>query len=194
MDRNGPYVGIDVSKDRLDGAFRPGGLFCERNDAAGIQSVLARIQRERVALVVVESTGGLELPLVEALAAAAVPVAVINPKRLRDFAKGVGYLAKNDQLDATVLAWYAEAVKPTARPLPLEANRALDALMTRRRQLVDIRTMELQRRSSTRDTTMRADVQTHIDWLDERIGEFDQQFAQRAGLLVCCAAVTRVIP
>lgn len=168
------YVGIDVSKARLDGAGRPGESFSVGNDPEGIRGLVERLRRLPVALIVLEATGGLELPAVAALAAAGLPVAVVNPRQVRDFAKAVGRLAKNDKIDAEILAWFAEAVKPPVRPLPAEQTRALDALLARRGQLLEMRVMEQNRLSACRGAAVRADLQAHIAWLNERVGQADR--------------------
>ena len=172
------YVGIDVSKDRLDGACRPGESFQVGNDPQGIRTLVERLRGLPIALIVLEATGGLELPVVAALAAARLPVAVVNPRQVRDFAKAVGRLAKNDRIDAEVLAHFAEAVKPPVRPLPAEETRALDALLARRSQLLEMRVMEQNRLSSCRDNAVRADLRAHIDWLNERISQSDRDLGQ----------------
>ena len=129
------FVGIDVAKAHLDLAVRPSGeQWRVPNDEAGIGQVLARVQALQPTLVVLEATGGLEVPLAAALAAAGVPVAVVNPRQVRDFAKAVGQLAKTDALDAAVLARFAEVVHPTPRPLPETQAQELSALVARRRQ------------------------------------------------------------
>ena len=118
MEQHGIYVGIDVAKARLDVAIRPGGDRREvSNDQAGIAALVAQMQRLNPAALVLEATGGLELPLVAALAAASLPVVVVNPRQVRDFALATGRLAKADSLDAAVLAHFAEAVRPPLRPL-----------------------------------------------------------------------------
>jgi transposase len=172
------YVGIDVSKNRLDGACRPGESFQAGNDPQGIRSLVERLRGLPVALIVLEATGGLELPAVAALAAAHLPVAVVNPRQVRDFAKAVGRLAKNDRIDAAILAWFAEAVKPPVRPLPADETRALDALLARRSKLLEMRVMEQNRLSSCRDSAVRADLQAHIDWLNQRISQADRDLGQ----------------
>jgi|SRR5579884_388162 len=118
------------------------------------------------------------MPVVAALAAARLPVAVVNPRQVRDFAKAIGRLAKNDRIDAAVLAHFAEAVKPPVRPLPAEETRALDALLARRGQLLEMRVMEQNRLSSCRDNAVRADLRAHIDWLNERISQSDRDLGQ----------------
>ena len=118
MEQHGIYVGIDVAKARVDVAIRPGGDRREVcNDQAGIAALVAQMQQLNPAALVLEATGGLELPLVAALAAASLPVVVVNPRQVRDFARATGRLAKTDSLDAAVLAHFAEAVRPPRRPL-----------------------------------------------------------------------------
>jgi transposase len=172
------YVGLDVSKDRLDGACRPGDPFQAGNDPEGLRGLVERLRGLPVALIVLEATGGYELPAVAALATAGLPVAVVNPRQVRDFAKAVGRLAKNDRIDAAVLAWFAEAVKPPARPLPAKETRALDALLARRGQLLEMRVMEQNRLSACRDDAIRADLQAHIDWLNEHVSQADRELGE----------------
>ena len=114
----------------------------------------------------------------EALAAAGLPVAVINPRQARDFAKATGQLAKNDRIDAAVLAHFAEAIRPQPRPLPDAEVRSLDALLTRRRQLLEMHTMEQNRLSSGTDPTVRADLQAHLAWLSERLIRSEKELAE----------------
>ena len=112
------YVGIDVAKDRVDVATRPADQHWSVSyDEAGVEALVAKLQVLEPAAVILEATGGLELPLVAAVAAAALPVAVVNPRQVRDFARSTGQLAKNDQLDARILAHFGEAVRPPIRPL-----------------------------------------------------------------------------
>ncbi len=127
------FVGIDVSKAQLDAAQRPAGRFTVTNTEAGITQLLTRLAAEPPTLIVLETTGGVELPLTGALAAAALPVVVVNPRQIRDFAKATGQLAKTDALDAKVLANFADVVRPTPRPLPNAQTQELAALVTRRR-------------------------------------------------------------
>ena len=117
MEQHDIYVGIDVAKARVDVAIRPGGDTREvSNDPAGIAALVAQMQQLNPVALVMEASGGLELPLVAALAAASLPVVVVNPRQVRDFAKATGRLAKTDSLDAAVLAHFAEAVRPPLRP------------------------------------------------------------------------------
>jgi transposase len=117
LEADGPYVGIDVSKDQLDIAVRPTGeTWSMPNDASGIPEVVQRVAQLHPKLVVLEATGGLQLPVAAALASAGLPLSMVNPHQVRDFARATGKLAKTDQLDAQVLAHFAEAVRPTPYP------------------------------------------------------------------------------
>lgn len=173
-----PVVGIDVSKASLDGCFRPGGAFRHANTPAGIAQVVALLRDRAADLVVVEATGGLEVPLVRALQQAAVAVAVVNPRQARDFAKASGRLAKTDTIDAQTLAHYAEAMRPQPRLLPDEQTLVLDALVTRRGQLIDMRIMEQNRLGACSDRAVRAGIQEHLDWLGERIDDVDRDLGE----------------
>lgn len=141
------FVGIDVSKDRLDVHLRPSGEgFAVARDGEGIQMLAARLRELGPELVVLEATGGFETVVAAGLAAEGLPLAVVNPRQIRDFARAVGRLAKTDPLDAAVLAHFAEAVRPEVRELPNEAARALGELVARRRQIVEMMTAERNRR------------------------------------------------
>ena len=171
------FVGIDVSRDSLDGATRAGESFRAANTPAGHAELVARLRPPGVTLVVLEATGGLELPAAAALAAAGIPVALVNPRQVRDFAKAAGKLAKNDALDAAVLAHFAEAIRPPVRPLPDERTRALDALLGRRRQIVEMLTMERDRLGGCADRRVRADLECHVAWLEKRLGKAEAELA-----------------
>ena len=134
------YVGIDVSKHRLDVALGSGELVQVSYDEPGLHSLLARLSALSPALIVLEATGGLQLRLAGELAAAALPVAVVNPRQVRDFARATGLLAKTDRLDAAILARFAEAVRPEPRPLSDAQSQELKALVARRRDLIAMRT------------------------------------------------------
>src|SRR4029077_7530158 len=121
------FVGIDVSKAQLDIALRPEGRFVVPNDETGGAHVVERLRALPVALIVLEATGGLELPLIGALVAAGLPVVVANPRQVRDFAKATGRLAKTDPLDAQILAHFADVIRPVPRTLPDEQMQALAA-------------------------------------------------------------------
>lgn len=182
MDHSELFIGIDVAKDRLDLAGRragqPSGLDDHHsNDPAGITAVVDQLRPLRPALIVLEATGGYEIPLAAALAAAGLPVAVLNPRQVRDFAKATGQLAKNDRIDARVLAHFAEALRPPVRPLPDAQARSLEALLARRRQLLDMLSMEQNRLSRCADA-VRADLEAHVAWLRQRLEDFDQQLKE----------------
>jgi transposase len=141
------FVGIDVSKDRLDVHIRPSGeAFTVTRDSEGIDELAKRLSAAAPTLVVLEATGGLEAVVVAGLAAAGLPVVVVNPRQIRDFARATGRLAKTDPLDAAVIAHFAEAVKPPIRPLPGPQAQLLGELMARRRQLIEMITAEGNRR------------------------------------------------
>lgn len=163
-----PFVGIDVCKATLDIAVRPTGeRWTVRNDDRGITQVTAYLRALRPTLVVLEATGGLHLPVATTLAVTGLPVAVVNPRQVRDFARATGKLAKTDALDARVLAHFAEAVRPEPRPLPDEQLQQLSALLTRRRQLVKMITAESNRLGATRSKPIRDRINAHIAWLQQ---------------------------
>src|SRR6058998_3585593 len=168
MMRTQVFVGIDVSKAQLDVAFRPEGRVSVPNDEAGCAQVLERLRAVPPTLVVLEATGGLEIPLTGVLAAAGVPVVVVNPRQMRDFAKATGKLAKTDTLDAQVLAQFAEVIWPEPRPLPDDQTQRLAALLTRRRQLVEMLTAEKNRLASARPP-IRKNLRAHITWLERAL-------------------------
>lgn len=171
------FVGIDVSKAQLDVALRPtDDCWHTSNDELGIAGLVERLRTVQPTLVVLEATGGLEVPVTGALAAAGLPVVVVNPRHARDFAKATGRLAKTDSLDARGLAHFAEAVRPTPRPLPEAQAQALSALLTRRRQLVQMLTAE-RRRLQSAPQRIRADIQAHIAWLERRLARTDADLA-----------------
>ena len=172
------YIGIDVAKGRLDVAQRPAALTWHvPNDDQGIAELVAHLDRLHPALVVLEATGGIELPLVGALAAARLPVVVVNPRQTREFARSTGRLAKTDAIDAQVLAQFAEAVRPALRPLPDAATQELSALLARRRQLVEMLVAE-KNRLRTAARAVRSDILEHIRWLERRLADLDRDLAQ----------------
>lgn len=174
MNPETPYVGIDVAKAQLDVAIRPTGEnWSVSNDEAGIDQLTARLRDVSAALIVVEATGGFELDVTAALAAAGLPVVVVNPRQVRDFARATGKLAKTDKIDARVLAHFGEAVRPTPRPLPDAEGQLLMALVARRRQIVGMITAEKNRVRSSRQT-VRQDIKRHIAWLEEELGRMDK--------------------
>ena len=152
------FAGIDVSKDRLDVHLRPSGeAFAVPRDGEGVAILAARLRAHPIQLVVLEATGGFEAMVADGLTAAGFPLAVVNPRQIRDFARAVGRLAKSDPLDAAVIAHFAEAVRPEPRPLPDQATRDLDELVARRRQIVEMMTAERnRRRQATQAKTIRS--------------------------------------
>ena len=141
------YVGIDVSKDRLDVHVRPSDeAFVVGRDGEGLAALIERIGALDPYLVVLEATGGFELTVAAALVAAGMPLAVVNPRQIRDFARATGQLAKTDALDAKAIARFAETVRPEPRAVPDEQARALGELVARRRQVIEMMTAERNRR------------------------------------------------
>lgn len=172
------YVGVDVAKDWLDVAQRPeGAVWRVGNDERGVATLVERLVQLRPTLVVLEATGGIEMPLVGALMAAQLPTVVVNPRQVREFARATGRLAKTDAIDAQVLAQFGEAVKPELRPFPDAATQELSALLMRRRQLVEMLTAE-KNRLRTAAPSVRPDIQDHIRWLERRLSDLDGQLAQ----------------
>lgn len=163
------FVGVDVSKRELEFSVRHDGEhWTAPNTQEGVQATVERLVRLAPTLIVVESTGGLEAALVAELYDSALPIAVAHPGRVREFAKSVGLLAKTDKLDAAVLARFAEAVRPVAIRLPSEEAQYLAALVTRRRQVVDMLTAEKNRLSTAR-LALRPRLERHIAWLEDEL-------------------------
>ena len=169
------FVGIDVSKDRLDVATCPEpSSWSVPNDEAGSEALVQRLLPLHPARVVLEATGGLEMPALGALAAAGLPAVAVNPRQTRDFAKAAGLLAKTDRIDAAALARFAEALKPEIRPLPDAAAQELGALIVRRRQVVQMLTAEKNRRQSA-PKRLHKDLDRHIAWLEEALRRLDDE-------------------
>jgi transposase len=168
------YVGIDVAKATLEIAVCPADQpqWQQPNNPTGIAALVTHVRGLSPTLIVLEATGGYETAVVTALAVAGMPVAVVNPRHVRDFAKALGLLAKTDALDAAVLATFADRIRPTPRPLPDEAHADLLALVARRRQLVEMRTAELNRVPTARPA-LRPGLRAHIRWLERRIADTD---------------------
>jgi transposase len=172
------WIGLDVAKAVLDGVVRPTGEVVQfANDAAGHAALIAWATPLAPTALVLEATGGYERAVVLALAAVGLPVVVVNPRQVRDFARSTGQLAKTDRLDAAMLALFAERVQPVRRPLTDEATAELAELITRRQQLLAMLTMEKNRLPQTR-TRVRRDVQAHITWLERRVAETDDDLRQ----------------
>lgn len=171
------FVGMDVSQGGVDVAVHPGTAFQIAQDERGIAEAVARLQAVQPTLIVLEATGGLEVPLTGALATAGLPVVVINPRQVRDFAKASGHLAKTDALDAQVLAQFAEVMRPQPRPLPDTDTRALAAVLTRRRQLVEMLTAEKNRLLSA-SSPIRKRVRVHIAWLERELDHINAELSE----------------
>jgi transposase len=176
--RNDTFVGIDVSSSWLDVATRPASQQRRfANDPAGISEIISWLAELEPGCVVMEATGGLEVPLAAALSTADIGVAVINPRQVRDFAKATGRLAKTDAIDAEVLAHFALAVRPEVRPLPDEQARHLSALVARRRQVIGMITAETNRLKRAA-SAVRGRIDAHIAFLRSELADIDGQLAQ----------------
>jgi transposase len=173
------FVGIDVSKLTLDFDCLPVSATQQfNNDTSGIAALVALLQDSGVERIVIEATGGYETAIASALAVAQLPVVVVNPRQVRDFAKAMGHFAKTDQLDAKVLALFGERMKPPLRTLPDAAQRALADVLNRRLQLVTMRAQEKTRLASV-PAVARKDVEQHIAWLDKRIAKLEADLGDR---------------
>ena len=178
MEQEPTYVGIDVAKARVDVAVRPSGdIWSVDYDETGVAGLVDRLQAMRPAAVLLEATGGLEVPLASALAAAALPVVVVNPRQVRDFAKATGRLAKTDALDAQVLAHFAEAVRPPVRQLRDEDTQELNAMTTRRNQMMTMLVSEKNRLSRAIPSVLPS-IQSHIAWLEQELKDLDDGLRQ----------------
>lgn len=171
------FVGIDVAKAHLDVAVRPTGQTA-RFAVEMLDDLVAFVAKTQPALVVMEATGGMESPVAAALATVGVRVAIVNPRQVRDFAKALGKLAKTDAIDAAVLAHFAEAIRPQARPLPDAQTQELEALVMRRRQLTEMLVAEQCRRSATRSKSMKKSLELHIDWLKKQLKDVDKDITK----------------
>lgn len=186
------WMGIDVAKATVDVHLRPADeAWSAANDEAGIRGVVARVAALAPTLIVLEATGGYEVPLVGALAAASLPVVVVNPRQVRDFAKATGRFAKTDRLDAALLARFAEQVRPAARPLMTAAQAELNALIGRRRQLIEMLTAEKNRLGQVfvaRGTRITKSLKAHIAYLERELERTDTDI----GTLVEASPIWRV--
>jgi transposase len=167
-------VGIDVSKAKLDVACRPSGeRFEVSNDDAGHQELRKRLKKFKPQLIVLEATGGYERAAVQAMLEAKLPAVAVNPRQVRQFAQAIGRLAKTDSIDAEVLAHFGETTRPEVRPLADESQRKLEALVTRRRQLIDMRAGEAKRKE-TAPRMVHPNIDTVIEFLTEQIDDVDK--------------------
>lgn len=169
-------IGIDVAKHELVVAARPSGeRWRVANGEEGVQTLTARLRREAPELIVLEATGGYELLAVAALAAEELPVVVVNPRQVRDFARATGQLAKTDRIDAEVLALFAERVRPAVRPVPDAAAHELTGLLARRRQLLEMLGAERNRLGQVfgRGTAVKKSLSQHIAYLERQLRRVD---------------------
>jgi len=164
------FVGIDVSKDRLDVHLRPAGeAFAVARDGEGLASLVGRLRGLAVELVVIEATGGFEVTVAAAIAGAGLPLAVVNPRQIRDFARAIGRLAKTDALDAEVIARFAEQIRPPVRPVPDAQARALSELVARRRQLIEMIVAETHRRRMLTQSRLVRGLERHLKALQKEL-------------------------
>ncbi len=174
-----PSVGVDVSQATLDVAVNPSGEQWQlTNDDLGIEQLVERLRTLQPVRIVLEATGGYELAAVAALGIGGLPVVVVNPRQVRDFARSTGQLAKTDALDAQVLALFATRIQPELRPLPDVTTRELSAVLARRRQLIEMRTAEATRLKLALEA-VRGDIREHLRYLDKRIKELDRELHDR---------------
>jgi transposase len=168
------FVGLDVAKAQLDVHVRPTGeTFTVPHDETGLTALLDRLRILAPTLITLEATGGYEATVAAILASAGLPVAVVNPRQIRDFARATGLLAKTDTLDARVIAPFAEAVRPAVRLLPTEQAQRLGELVARRRQLVEMLGAEVNRRRLTRDRGLERRIDAHIAWLERALRDLE---------------------
>ena len=180
LDQIKEFVGVDVSQDRLDVYLLPDGqAACFGRDRRGLARLVAWLASRARLLVVVEATGGLERMLTAALAPAAIAVAVVNPRQVRDFARAAGLLAKTDRLDAYALALYGERLRPVPRPPRSPADQALAALVLRRRQLAQEIEAERNRARRTDERLVHSSIEAHLSWLEQAVGELERAIEQR---------------
>lgn len=173
------YAGIDVAKDWLDVAIHGlGQPWRVTPNEQGVESLIGTLQKQGVHLVVLEATGGYEIPITAALGTAGIPVAVVNPRQVRDFARSLGKLAKTDRLDAQVLAHFGAATRPVPRPLPDEQARDLGALVTRRRQVLQMHAAELQRRQRALPV-VRQRIDRVLAVLEQELQDLDHDLGDR---------------
>jgi len=173
------FVGVDVAKASLTVVVRPElSSFVFPNTPSGRKKLAETLQKLSPSLVVLEATGGWEREVVETLAEAGLPVRVVNPRQVRDFAKALGKLAKTDRIDAAILAHFAEATQPEPRPLPDEETRELRDLLTRRKQLQDMLTAE-KNRLRRAPSSLRPDIEEHIRWLEEKLKELERKIEEK---------------
>ena len=183
MTKEAVYVGVDVAKNSLDVAVSGSeGVRQFANDHEGVTNAVQYIAGLKPSGIILEATGNLEMPLAVALQAGRLPVAVINPRQVRDFARATGTLAKTDTIDARILALFGIQVKPEIRPLPDQKTREMRNLLTRRRQLIEMLTAEHNRLFHSSDD-VRPSIDTHIKWLEEALSDINNDLDRRIRLV-----------
>jgi len=187
------YIGIDVSKTRLDVAVYPTGESWQAyNGPESIAAVIQKIKALAPQRIVLEATGGLETLLTVCLAAEQLPVVVANPRKVRQFARALGRLAKTDRIDAHVLARFGHGTQPEVRALPDEQARQLATLLTRRRQLINMRTAE-KNRLKIMPSTVQPSIKEHIRWLEQQLTELDDDLDVRIKASPIWSAKLRIL-
>ena len=173
------FVGIDVSKKSLDLAVRPTGQQWHLNNTAiAISDLVGQLQALHPTRIVIEATGGHETAAAVALLAAGLPVAVVNPRQVRDFARSLGKLAKTDQIDAAILAHFGDAIRPDVRELPDEQTQQLQAILVRRRQLIEMLVAE-KNRLPLAPTSVQPRIEAHMTWIEDELDELDGDLKNR---------------
>jgi transposase len=197
MESSDVFVGIDVSKANLDVCVLPEEKgWTIPNDESDIKKLVKRLKRLAPNRIVMEATGVFHLSAAAAMAVAGLPVVIMNPRQVRDFAKSIGLLAKTDRIDARALAQYGQSVRPEVRPLKDEQTRELEALVTRRDQLMKMITAEKNRLSAAPER-MRSEIGEHITWMKKRVKELDKdldQFIKSSPLWREKNAIIRSVP
>jgi transposase len=176
MDGAKVFIGVDISQDSLDMvAYPTGQIWQYKNSKGGIAKAIVKLRTLELKLIVMEATGGLEKPLCEALFQACLPAAVVNPRRIRDFGRSMGILAKTDKLDAKVMAYFAAKIEPAPRPVQDEASQKLENLLTRRSQISDMIIAEKHRLKHGSDRLVQQHIQGHVNWLESELKDLEKE-------------------
>jgi transposase len=177
---NKVFIGIDIAKDTLDFHVKPTGeSWTSKNNAKDISEAVKRLSSLKPTCIVLEATGGYEMLLAIALTAAKLPVAIVNPRQVRNFAKALSIQAKTDALDAEVLAQFADKVEPECRPMPSEESLALKELVSRRSQIIEMRAMEKNRQRLTQSKQIKRSIEAVIATLNQEIKDIDSEIKKR---------------
>ena len=172
---NETFIGIDISKEQLDVHVLPKAVqFTCNNDSSGIELLISRLQKESPAVIIMEASGGHEITLAAELGAAGLPLAIVNPRQVRDFARGIGKLAKTDAIDAFVLARFGETNRPEPQAIPTDDQKQIKELVTRRRQLVALRASEKHCYRSARSTRVQQSIRTILAGIGRELEDIDR--------------------